>query len=129
MSETGQKLLRWNDDRDAALELWKIEAPKRGIDITAPRFSGGAKRVETRVPSDSAAVGAALECALACRCGSTEAAPDPANPLRAIREAAGLSQSEMAERMGVTRGAWANVEKAAKVTEAMVARARKAVGE
>jgi hypothetical protein len=51
----------------------------------------------------------------------------PANPLRALREAAGLSQSEAAERCGISRGAWANAEKAATATPAMVARARKAM--
>jgi len=51
----------------------------------------------------------------------------PANPLRALREAVGLSQSEAAERCGISRGAWANAEKAATATPAMVARARKAM--
>ncbi|HVE12152.1 MAG TPA: helix-turn-helix transcriptional regulator [Elusimicrobiota bacterium] len=60
-------------------------------------------------------------------------APDPqageANPLRAMREAAGLSQAEAAARVGMTRGAWANAEKASKATSAMIERARKGLGE
>lgn len=51
-----------------------------------------------------------------------------ANPLRALREAAGLSQSQAAERLGISRGAWANAEKAATVTPAMLERARRAFG-
>ena len=52
----------------------------------------------------------------------------PANPLRSMREAAGMTQAEAAARCGVTRGAWANDEKAAKVTPAKLARVRKALG-
>jgi hypothetical protein len=55
-------------------------------------------------------------------------APEPVNPLRALRESAGLSQSQAAARVGCTRGAWANAEKAATCTPAMLERARKAFG-
>jgi len=61
--------------------------------------------------------------------GAPAVAPaPPTNPLRSMREAAGLSQAQAAARCGVTRGAWANDEKAAKVTPAKLARVRKAMG-
>lgn len=53
----------------------------------------------------------------------------PANPLRALRLAAGLSQAEAGAAMRVSRGAYANAERAAAVTPAMLERARAALKE
>lgn len=50
------------------------------------------------------------------------------NPLRSLREGAGLTQKQMADRMNITRGALANAEKAATASPDMVARARRAIG-
>jgi len=51
----------------------------------------------------------------------------PANPLRAIREAAGLTQRQAADACGIARRTWQIAEAAATAAPAMVARARKAM--
>jgi hypothetical protein len=120
------KLLAWSPERAAALDAWLARGAELGVSF----------RTAKGQHSDAAAVGEALKRAAACRCGETKrlvpSVPEgyglvvvSANPLRALREEAGLSQAEAGARCGMTRGAWANVEKAATATPAMVARARK----
>jgi DNA-binding transcriptional regulator YiaG len=55
-------------------------------------------------------------------------APEPVNPLRALRESAGLSQSQAAAKMGISKRAVQLSERAAIATPAMLERARKAFG-
>jgi DNA-binding transcriptional regulator YiaG len=55
-------------------------------------------------------------------------APEPVNPLRALRESAGLSQSQAAAKMGVSKRAVQLSERAATATPAMLERARRAFG-
>lgn len=101
-----------------------------------------------KVPVDTtaSAIRSALKHAAECRCAEHDAAkaamdnlaaqaakdlgPDkkapPSNPLRSMREAAGLKQPEAARRMGITRGALSQSEQRATVSPAMIERARKA---
>jgi hypothetical protein len=124
------KLFAWTPERARDLAAWIERGQELGLDLRG--YDGKT--------SASAAVGEALKRAVACRCtplsqaivGLTDLrAPirqalgyTDANPLREMREAAGLSQAQAAARLGMTRGAWANVEKAARATPAMVERAR-----
>jgi DNA-binding transcriptional regulator YiaG len=115
------KLLAWTPERARDLAAWIERGQELGLDLRG--YDGKT--------SASAAVGEALKRAAACRCEEHNVAAvvgrdfdEPANPLRALREAAGLSQAQAAARLGMTRGAWANAEKAARATPAMVERAR-----
>ncbi len=135
MSAKVHKLLAWSAERDELLAAWLARGVELGVSFKAPNGQH----------SDAAAVGEALRRAAGCRCGErvpgvyktgvavlelskAEAArflaPTSPNPLRALRDAAGLSQAEAAARCSMTRGAWANAEKAARATPAMVERAR-----
>lgn len=116
MTAPANKFLIWGPRRDDALRAWVARGMTLGFDMTYVRNG-------VQLPSDASAVEAALKRATACKCGEAPAEPTVRNPLRSMREAAGLSQTEAAARMGVTRGSWANAEKAASATAAMVARA------
>jgi hypothetical protein len=90
---------------------WKATLEARGLTVTeaareavALWIDGGAGRAEAATPSR----------------------PE-INPLRALRESAGLSQRDAAERVGVARRTWQIAEAAATATPAMVERARKAL--
>lgn len=112
------KLLAWTPERARDLAAWIERGQELGLDLRG--YDGKT--------SASAAVGEALKRATACRCEEAEPGrwivkvpvemptPPEANPLRALREAAGLSQAQAAARLGMTRGAWANAEKAARAT-------------
>jgi predicted DNA-binding protein (UPF0251 family) len=120
------KLLAWTPERARDLAAWIERGRELGLDLRG--YDGKT--------SASAAVGEAIKRAAACRCAegrglafqdvleAVEEVGQAANPLRALREAAGLSQAQAAARLGMSRGAWANAEKAARATPAMVERAR-----
>jgi predicted DNA-binding protein (UPF0251 family) len=121
------KLFAWTPERAWDLAAWIERGQELGLDLRG--YDGKT--------SASAAVGEALKRAVACRCEERpmtlpeaieivkdQMVSESANPLRLLRTHAGLSQAQAAARLGMTRGAWANVEKAARATPAMVERAR-----
>ena len=135
--------LSWVGDSPALLAGWRKRAKTLGLPAEVAE-------------ENAAAIRAALTHAAACRCAEHEATivkltserdrakatrddavslavvaaekAAPTNPLRSLRTAAGLSQSEAAERLGITRGALSQSEQRATVSAAMVERARKAYG-
>jgi hypothetical protein len=115
------KLLAWSPERAVALDAWLARGAELGVSFKTAKGQH----------SDAAAVGEALKRATACRCEELVQQCNEldegtgSNPLRALREEAGLSQAEAGALCGMTRGAWANAEKAATATPAMVTRARK----
>jgi len=118
------KCLVWGESGEAALQAWLTRAAALGIDTT--HTPPNAKQA---VHSDAAAIRAGLARATACQCRHDvdgAEAPAPTNPLKAMREAAGLSQSQAAAAMGISKRAVQLAEGRAVAPEAMVARAAKA---
>jgi DNA-binding transcriptional regulator YiaG len=128
MPAAQHKLLAWSDERAAALEAWLKRGAELGVSFAAPNGQH----------SDAAAVGEALKRATACRCEEHTAEaieldaaaerPAPlagANPLRAMREAAGLSWSQAAARCGVWKRTWQTWEQKAAAPAELVERVRK----
>lgn len=133
---TAQKLISWSPDAEAALRAWQVHAATAHPGLAMTYTPPGARSAR---PSDSAAIRGALAVATACRCAEHVAItitssdrvlpgrvnPLAANPLRAMREAAGLSQSEMAARLGCSKRAVQLREARGTATPEMVERARK----
>lgn len=134
------KLLTWPAEADAALAAWVARAQALGIPTTYTR-PGTSKPTH----SDSAAVRAAMVRATACRCEEhAKIDPDdPAiprgplpgvwhlyqpsrNPLRVLRERAGLTQPAAARKLRIARSTLSTYEHRPTVTAELLRRAKKA---
>jgi hypothetical protein len=112
------------------------EAVTQWIDGPLPRLSDGTRDPRDRSPAACESCGRPVEADRLCyarpTCHACLPPPPPlpvvpTNPLRALREAAGLTQRQAADACGIARRTWQIAEAAATAAPAMVARARKAM--
>jgi hypothetical protein len=103
----------------AALAARKLTVTEGAREAVAQWIEGPRERREGRMEGALAIVDGVRRYGVAT--------PEPANPLRALREAAGLTQRQAADACGIARRTWQIAEAAATAAPAMVARARKAM--